>query len=668
MLTKFDQARLMGFKGTRIEFILDEYKKGGIEQARDAGFDGDEQELKDLLPVATPEIIKYLKGTPGLNAFDHAVIAGFTGTEKEWLDSLQGKNGLTAYEIALAHGFEGSEELWVKALDGANGMSAYEVWLMMGNTGDEQDFLDSLKGLKGDKGEDGKTPTQAEIIAIVKAILATMELKGEKGDIPNHQVENNRIRFEKPDGKWGEWLTIGNGSFAGGGSGGGSISIQKFYNDVASFPTVGKTQILYFDKSTSPYGVYVWDGTAYQQVGGGGSSSEVAPTGEAMGFENRTDSTLSASSTDFTISGAFNVWVKNVKKAKTAPESIALNEGINYISYNSAGALVNTSGYFDFANNAPVAIVYKNGDAVRLHEERHGITMDWATHQYLHNTRGAAYSSGFDAGDYILNGDGSLDAQAKIGLTGGVFYDEDIRISIANGALADFVQPLTPIAKLPVVYKIGTAWNFDAPTDFALKTGDNGRMVYNKSTAGVFSLTEVANNHYGVMFVVATNCPNNPIISIMSQASYSEATSADAYFYSDLDLTGFPTHEFRPLYKLVFRTANSYDNAVKSYLHSVTDIREVGQAGAGESVVPYEQSVRKSFETVAKNLDASNAVFNYSSGDLATIIYSNGVTKTMTYTSGDLTKITLSGSTPNGITLNKNLSYTDGDLTGVTYD
>jgi hypothetical protein len=51
------------------------------------------------------------------------------------------------------------------------------------------------------------------------------------------------------------------------------LSIQKFYASADDFPTPGKTQILYFDQSTDPYGVYVWTGTEYQQVGGGGSGT-----------------------------------------------------------------------------------------------------------------------------------------------------------------------------------------------------------------------------------------------------------------------------------------------------------------------------------------------------------------------------------------------------------
>lgn len=78
----------------------------------------------------------------------------------------------------------------------------------------------------------------------------------------------------------------------------------------------------------------------------------------------------------------------------------------------------------------------------------------------------------------------------------------------------------------------------------------------------------------------------------------------------------------------------------------------------------------EAFETVSKNLRSWNATLNYTSGDLSSITYTDGVdtiTKTFNYTSGDLTSIVLSGDTPAGIDLTKTLSYTSGDLTNITY-
>ena len=77
-----------------------------------------------------------------------------------------------------------------------------------------------------------------------------------------------------------------------------------------------------------------------------------------------------------------------------------------------------------------------------------------------------------------------------------------------------------------------------------------------------------------------------------------------------------------------------------------------------------------SFESVSKNLKASDATFNYSIGKLSTIVYSTDlgtVTKTFNYTGDKLTSIVLSGATPGGIELTKTLGYTVDTLTSVTY-
>lgn len=78
--------------------------------------------------------------------------------------------------------------------------------------------------------------------------------------------------------------------------------------------------------------------------------------------------------------------------------------------------------------------------------------------------------------------------------------------------------------------------------------------------------------------------------------------------------------------------------------------------------------IAESFETVSKNLDATDALYAYNlSGDLQTITYASGVIKTLNYTSGVLTSVVLSGTTPGGIELTKSFTYTSGNLTQVTY-
>ena len=108
------------------------------------------------------------KGENGKSAYELAKDNGYTGTEKQWLDSLTGENGKdgangkSAYELAKENGYTGTEKQWLASLagekgkDGTNGKSAYELAKENGYTGTEEQWLLSLVGAKGADGTNGK--------------------------------------------------------------------------------------------------------------------------------------------------------------------------------------------------------------------------------------------------------------------------------------------------------------------------------------------------------------------------------------------------------------------------------------------------------------------------------------------------------------------------------
>jgi hypothetical protein len=90
--------------------------------------------------------------------------------------------------------------------------------------------------------------------------------------------------------------------------------------------------------------------------------------------------------------------------------------------------------------------------------------------------------------------------------------------------------------------------------------------------------------------------------------------------------------------------------------------------GGGSTYIPSSPSgMADTFETVSKNLSASGAVMNYTGADLTSIVYTNGVTKTLAYSIDGLASVTLSGNTPSGIALTKTLNYSGGNLVGFNY-
>jgi len=117
----------------------------------------------ELIPVpkfktessTNKELVFYFKDAltvKPMTAYDIAVKNGFSGTEKEWVESIKGEKGdsglnLTqggsAYEYALDNGFEGTVEEWLESLKGDKGDTGEQ-----GPKGPQ-----GPKGNKGDKGE-----------------------------------------------------------------------------------------------------------------------------------------------------------------------------------------------------------------------------------------------------------------------------------------------------------------------------------------------------------------------------------------------------------------------------------------------------------------------------------------------------------------------------------
>jgi hypothetical protein len=516
-LSAYDLARIDGFTGSEIEFFKDKYLSDGFDVVKTLGYEGTEHDMQAL----------FIEKQAPLNAYELAISYGYKGTAKDWLESLKGLDGADAFEVAQKSGFEGTRDEWLSSLKGLDGLDAYQLALTLGFEGTLAEFIESLKGAdaspsqiaasvaqylqanpppkgdKGDKGDDG--------------------LDGEKGDMPDHQWRGTSIRFEKPDGSWGQWVELRglrgpNGEIItqpviNAGGGGGSLSIQKFYDSFDDFPETGKTQILYFDKSTTPYSVYIWDGVAYQAIGGGEGS--VTPSELISGdLENRillgTDGKLFVGAeTAYTL----GVQVKNQTGA-TIPKGTPL-------------MAVGTLGASGIIKVAP---------------------MDGT------NPENAKYLIGFASTNIIDGGDGqAIDFGEIRGLDTSAYAEGDV------------------------------LWISDTVVGGLTTTEPTGSLVM------------------PVAFVVKSHVNNGEIMV-----------------------------RINPINEAAF--------------------------------------AKQSFETVAKNLSASNAELTYSSGDLETVEYSNGITKTLAYNGGgDLETITLSGSTPAGITLVKTLGYDDGNLSTITF-
>ena len=306
---------------------------------------------------------------------------------------------------------------------------------------------------------------------------------------------------------------------------------------------------------------------------------------DPTGFPNRSDSAISFNNTGriFTIqpvAGSFDFYQRGIKYTKSASESISMpdTDGFHFFYYDINGTLQTSTTFFNLSNQAPVAVVYWNSSTGVgfITEERHGLVMDWATHQYLHRSAGARYISGFDLTDYTTSGTGNDNNDARLGITNGTLADEDIFLNIVDTSTPalPFEQNLTPIALLPVFYRTGASgvFQWDTPTTYALKMGTTYPM-WNQFSAGTWSATEATSGSYIAMWVVATNSLINPVIAIMGQnidTSLDDARESNSF--GDIDV-GVSFNEFRPLYRLIFEIQNSFTNNVKAAIRDVLDVR-----------------------------------------------------------------------------------------------
>lgn len=323
--------------------------------------------------------------------------------------------------------------------------------------------------------------------------------------------------------------------------------------------------------------------------------NDTLPSSEPMGHEDRTKSAISFDSGSLTftiepVGESHTVWCVGHRYIKTSAETVTIpnTPGLYYISYDSTGSLQYEQTYFTWHQDTPTAYVYWSGTDYLLFDERHGIVLDWQTHEYLHRTRGAVLANGFGVSNYTTNGTGDLDSEAQLDIADGTFFDEDLQVDIVHSATPtanSWEQVLQGGAELPIIYLSGTTWTFDAPTAFPLKQGA-ALPKYNLNTSGTWSTPDLGNGSFGVTWIVATNILTSPVIGILGQDEYNNIGQAEAADWSSQNLEGFPVVELRPLYKVVYEVKSSYTNTPGAAIRGVYDLRRYGSVAGQIPALP----------------------------------------------------------------------------------
>jgi hypothetical protein len=308
-------------------------------------------------------------------------------------------------------------------------------------------------------------------------------------------------------------------------------------------------------------------------------------TFEPTGFENRTDSTFSFTNATRTftiqpVSASFNYWIAGVKYTVSTAKTVVISdvEGLHFIYFNGVTLTDDPSppNVSVTRDVAFVAILYwdlSEQVSIYLGEERHGITMDWVTHSYLHATQGSRYESGFGLGDFSVDGDGSTNANSQFSVSDGIFWDEDIKHIITDGS----PQNISPIVNCAIFYRHGTAnWAYKAANSYPLiisgesgYTGTSGLPAYNFNNLGSYSLEEVADGSYFNIYYFATNDMTYPIIGVLGIGYYSTVTLArDAVSNEFGNITGLPFLEFITIGAVIFQVSSAFTNTTKAIVVS----------------------------------------------------------------------------------------------------
>jgi hypothetical protein len=321
-----------------------------------------------------------------------------------------------------------------------------------------------------------------------------------------------------------------------------------------------------------------------------GSGTQADLEKEPTGFPNRTDSVISFAPSPnrrFTIAPAvssFDFYINGVKFTKSSADTVDLTDttGLWFIYYDNTGTLQASLTPWNFGDNkAFVATVYWNTAASTqglLGEERHGLVMDWQTHEYLHRVERTRYISGFSVSGFVLDSD--VDANVQFGLNNGSIIDEDILMSIVHAATPSnpFEQVLTDPAEIPVVYRDGAggAWLKDPATTFPFKNASTGtaRIAWNEDVAGTWQQTEVPNNDFVAYWIWATNDPTEPVISLQGQRTDGTLVEARANNgFDTLTLGALPSPEWKLLYRAIYQTGNGFGGTRKAKLQAIDDFR-----------------------------------------------------------------------------------------------
>jgi hypothetical protein len=296
---------------------------------------------------------------------------------------------------------------------------------------------------------------------------------------------------------------------------------------------------------------------------------------DLTGFVNTTDSDYSFNSTTrtftlFPTGASFQLYYRGKLFTISSPKTIVIGNtpGGRYISFDPVTQnLVEGDNIPSLIDDLLVAYIYWNGtSAIIFGDERHSSARDTTWHQAQHLNFGAFWRNGGEI-SYTLNSN-----TVSLGFSNLTIADEDLVHSITHSLTPSdhYQQTIASNAVIPVLYLTGTNYTQTTPSsDPWVPAGVGLRAAYNQIIAGSGSLVEVGNGKFLTYWVLATNDSQYPIKLLMGSVEHATEKAALAETFVNY---GLPFPEMVPLYKIVLQTQNSFVNAAKVHIISVSEI------------------------------------------------------------------------------------------------
>jgi hypothetical protein len=268
-----------------------------------------------------------------------------------------------------------------------------------------------------------------------------------------------------------------------------------------------------------------------------GSTDIEVMTKEPTGFPDRTLSHIAFTNHDreFKISGDFLTYYQGTRRVEET-DSLTITDvsGLHYLYFNSSDVLVELVNSFPGFDQVLTAFIYWNATTQRglLFDERHGMVMDWRTHEIFHEGIGPRYVSGF----------GATFGNTTFSIDGGEWYDDDLE------------HITTTKTTNTVIWKDGSAivkWD-TLQTTYYKRSGNN--LQYNTGTT---LSTCNATNQYVAYWVFATNDSLMPIATLIGQRVDNTLNNARTNnTFASVSVGTLPFMEMKILYRVIMKNEN----------------------------------------------------------------------------------------------------------------